>query len=119
MKLVFQANREEDAREIKVLLEANGIPAALSGEFTFGALNIGIPRVIGVWVYLDRQAPEAERLIENPEYEVSDPVDVEEFYRLSESEAVKQAVLTRMLKVTALAFVGLLLLVWLLAILFQ
>ena len=119
MKLVYEADREEQAREIKVLLEANGIPAALSGEFTFGVMSIGIPKVIGVWVYLDSQADEAERLIRNPEYEVTRPVDVEDFYRFSDSSEVKERVLSQMLKGTVLALVGLLLFIWLLAIMME
>jgi len=116
MKLVYEADREEDAREIKVLLEANGIPAALSGEFTFGVMSIGIPKVVGIWVYLDSQADEAERLIQNPEYEVTQAVDVEDFYRFSDSSEVKEKVLSQMLKTTALALAGLLLFIWFLAV---
>lgn len=119
MKLVFEADTREEAAVIRAMLEANGIPAALSGEFTFGVLSIGIPKVIGVWVYLDHQADEANNLIQNPEYEVVEPVDVEEFYRLSESGDVRQSALSQMLKGTALALVALLLFIWMLAIMLR
>lgn len=102
-----------------MLLEANGIPAALSGEFTFGVMSIGIPRVVGVWVYLDHQFDDAERLIKNPEYEVTQRVDVEDFYRFSDSSEVKEKVLSQMLKTTALALAGLLFFIWFLAIMME
>ncbi|MBD3618230.1 MAG: DUF2007 domain-containing protein [Chromatiales bacterium] len=115
MKLVYQADREDEARGIKLMLEANGIPAALTGEFMFSVMSVGIPKVVGVWVYLDSQADEAERLIQDPEYEVTQPVDVEDFYRFSDSSEVKERVLSQMLKVTVMAVAGLLLFIWFLA----
>lgn len=37
----------------------------------------------GLWVYLDEQAVEAMQLLNNPDYEVMNKVDLEEFYEVS------------------------------------
>jgi hypothetical protein len=116
MKLVYQADREDEARGIKIMLEANGIPAALTGEFMFGVMSVGIPQVVGVWVYLDRQAEDARRLLEDPEHMVTDPVDVAEFYRISE-DAARQAMLNRMLRFVLWTLMGMLALIGLLVLL--
>lgn len=116
MKLVYQADREDEARGIKLMLEANGIPAALTGEFMVSVMSVGIPKVVGVWVYLDRQAEDARRLLDDPAHVVAEPVDVAEFYRLSE-DAARQAMLNRMLRFVLWALGGMLaliaLLIWL------
>jgi len=113
LKLVYQADREDEARGIKLMLEANGIPAALTGEFMFSVMSVGIPKVVGVWVYLDSQADDARRLLDDPDHVVTEPVDVAEFYRLSE-DAARQAMLNRMLRFVLWALGGMLVLIVLL-----
>lgn len=113
MRLVHQADREDEARGIWLMREANGIPAALTGEFMVGVMRFGIPKVVGVWVYLDSQAEDARRLLADPDHVVAEPVDVAEFYRLSE-DAARQAMLNRMLRFVLWALDGMLALIVLL-----
>ena len=77
---------------LKDLLEANGIPATVKGENTARTVSPYLMTEPSLWVYLDDQEAEAERLILDPSYEVENKVDVDEFYRLTSevSENPKQ-----------------------------
>lgn len=80
-----------------------------------------VPRVLlepGLWVYIDEQQGEAKRLIDNPDYEVRNPVDVENFHAMADGIRTDPAHLNRallhmagiMLAVMALLGIGILLL---------
>ncbi len=68
---------------LKDLLEANGIPAVIKGENTARMVSPFLMTEPSLWVYLDEQEAEAEKLILDPNYEVENRVDVDEFYRLT------------------------------------
>ena len=82
MKRVIRSTVTEDLYVLRNLLESNGIPVFISGEDT-GRLVPFLMSKPDLWIYLDEQYDEAVRLIENPEYEVKNKVDVEAFYRLA------------------------------------
>lgn len=103
MKLVFETHSKSEAIEVKLLLENNGIPASLSGE-NMNSIRKYIGGSLGVWVYLDEQVEEARRLIDNPAYEVINPVKVSEFYRVANSDAAKEKAILLILKMSGLAF---------------
>ena len=77
---------------LKDLLEANGIPAVIKGENTARMISPFLMTEPSLWVYLDDQEDEAQKLILDPDYEVQSKVDVDEFYRLTSevSENPKQ-----------------------------
>lgn len=68
---------------LKDLLEANGIPAVVKGENTARMISPFLMTEPSLWVYLDEQGAEAEKLILDPSYEVENGIDVDEFYRLT------------------------------------
>lgn len=72
---------------LRELLETNGIPAVVKGENTARMLTPFAMTEPSLWVYLDEQAAEAERLILDPSHEVQHRVDVAEFYRVTEEVA--------------------------------
>lgn len=82
MKRVIRGSDTEDLYVLRNLLESNGIPVFISGEDTGRLLPFLLSKP-DLWIYLDEQYDEAVRLIENPEYEVKNKVDVETFYRLT------------------------------------
>lgn len=67
----------------KNLLEANGIPAIVKGENTARMVSPFLMTEPSLWVYLDEQEAEAQKLILDPSYEVENKIDVAEFYRLT------------------------------------
>ena len=77
---------------LKDLLEANGIPAVIKGENTARVISPFLMTEPTLWVYLDEQYFEAEKLILDPNYEVENKVDVNEFYSVTRevSENPKQ-----------------------------
>ena len=77
---------------LKELLETNGIPAVVKGENTARMISPFLMTEPSLWVYLDEQQIEAERLILDPDYEVENKIDVNEFYRVTRevSENPKQ-----------------------------
>ncbi len=85
MKLLFQASDSDYVNQIKLLLESAGIPVFLSNENSFRMKQAMFMNGIGVWVYLESQYEEAIKLINNPDYEVRHPVDLDEFNALLKS----------------------------------
>ena len=83
MRLLTKNTDLNYLREQQRLLEANGIPAVVKGEHTAGMVTPFLMTEPSLWVYLDEQWPEAEKLILDPDYEVQGGVDVEEFYHLT------------------------------------
>lgn len=91
MELVYETNNKAEALAIKSRLEEKGIPASLAGEHVHDLHWKHIPKVLGVWIYINEQLPDAKRLIENPNHQVVHPVNVEEFYRLTNDPKNKEA----------------------------
>ena len=83
MKLLTQSNDTVHLHMLKHLLEANGIPAVIKGENMARMVSPFLMTGTSLWVYLDDQAAEAEKLILDPNYEVKGKIDVDEFYRLT------------------------------------
>ncbi len=72
---------------LKGLLEANGIPAVVKGENTAAMISPFPMTEPTLWIYVDEQEEEAEKLILDPDYEVQHGIDVEEFYRMTSEVA--------------------------------
>ena len=72
---------------MKGLLEANGIPAVVKGENTAAMISPFAMTEPTLWIYLDEQEVEAEKLILDPDYEVQHGIDVDEFYRATQEAA--------------------------------
>ncbi|MEM1176132.1 MAG: DUF2007 domain-containing protein [Pseudomonadota bacterium] len=68
---------------LKGLLETNGIPAVIKGENTAQLITPFAMTEPSLWVYIDEQEDEAEKLILDPDYDVQGGIDVDEFYRLT------------------------------------
>lgn len=82
MKRVIKGTDTDNPYILKSLLESNGIPVFISGE---GAGRV-LPFLLSkpdLWIYLDEQYDEALALIQDPDYEVMNKVDVEAFYELA------------------------------------
>lgn len=81
---------------MKGLLEANGIPAVIQGD---NMARMFTPLLVkpGLWVYLDSQAGEARALLEDPDYEVVERVDVAAFHAAGEESEEGRSMLNRAL----------------------
>lgn len=117
MKQIHQARDKSEAEQLKYLLESRGIPAFISNTPRV-SFRKALHQAPTVWVYLDFQAGDAARLVTDPEHEIDQAVDVEEFYALMNSPEAKDTasrfLLSMMLKVLAAAAV-LLILIWVLS----
>ena len=86
MKYVYKATILEGANEIKTLLENSGIPASISNS-NFASLNLFfMPNSLGVFIYDPSQYDDAIALINNQDHIVSNPVDIDAFYKSLNSE---------------------------------
>ena len=92
MKYVYKATTLEGANEIKTLLESSGIPASISNS-NFASLSLFfIPHSLGIFIYNPCQYNDAIALINNQDYIVSNPVDIEAFYKsLNSAQSTKSA----------------------------
>ena len=118
MKLVTKSPDLAYLYNLKELLEANGIPAAIKGDNTARIMPPVSVMEPSLWVYLEEQYSEADKLILDPDYEVKHKVDVENFYRstreISEDpKMLNQALLNLGVGLAAILFLAFLLLKWL------
>ena len=92
MKFLTKSTDISHLQGLKILLEANGIPAVVKGENTARMVSPFLMTEPSLWVYLDEQQFEAEKLILDPDYEVENKIDVHEFYSVTRevSENPKQ-----------------------------
>ena len=97
------------------LLESNGIPAVIQSDDTGRMLTPFLTRGQSLWVYIDSQADEAKVLLEDPDYVVANPVDVDAFYELTRDVRDDPGVMNRAMIHLGI-MVGLILLVILLMI---
>ena len=81
MKLIITDADNSYLETMKDLLEINGIPAFINGKNTSRMLPFIITKA-SLWVHLSEQANEALLLINNPEYEVKNKVDMDEYYKI-------------------------------------
>jgi tRNA U34 5-carboxymethylaminomethyl modifying GTPase MnmE/TrmE len=116
MKMLLKDGDMEGIRELKQRLEENGIPASIQGTDTARMI---IPVFLirpTLWIYIDEQYGDALELIRNPEHIVRNGVDVEEFYKLQQSEPDQRKALNKVLLqvlLFALALMaGMLLVIW-------
>ena len=85
MKRVIKSIDASQLHVLKDLLETNGIPALINGENTARIITPFLMTEPSLWVYLDEQRDEALRLIEDPDYEVVNKVDMIEFYKVADT----------------------------------
>lgn len=101
MKLVTKSLDASQLHVLKDLLETNGIPALINGENTARMITPFLMTEPSLWVYLDEQRDEALRLIQDPDYEVVNKVDMIEFYKVADAVADKPDSMS-----TALVYLG-------------
>jgi hypothetical protein len=101
MKRVIKSIDASQLHVLKDLLEMNGIPALINGENTARMITPFLMTEPSLWVYLDEQRDEALRLIEDPDYEVVNKVDMIEFYKVADTITDKPESLN-----TALVYLG-------------
>lgn len=101
MKLVMKSIDSSRLHVLKDLLETNGIPALINGENTARMISPFLMTEPGLWVYLDEQLEEALKLIQDPDYEVINKVDMTEFNKIADSVTDKPKSLN-----TALLYLG-------------
>ena len=117
MKLVHKTNDINAANDILHLLESNGIPSMLS-ENSMANRGTHIPNGNEIRIHLSHQFEDAKNLIENPEYEVKNPVNMELFYKQMSSNAEKEAlnmIYKKIIKLTLILLSGAVLLVYFVA----
>ena len=90
MKLVFKTDDINEANRFSELLGEKGIPSVVEEN---GLRNRGSHIPVGnvVWIYVNSQYSDALKLIENPNHEVENPIDAEDFsrfYQNNESAAL-------------------------------
>ncbi len=83
MKLLTKNSDTSYLYALKGILEANGIPATISGENTARMITPFLMTQPVLWVYLDEQLDEALKLINDHEYTVINRVDIDEFYEIN------------------------------------
>ena len=110
MKLIFETINKSEAEEIKSLLEDNGIPATMSNEYMHDIRRYGA-NSLGVWIYINTQEDDALKLIENPDYKVTSPVSIGEFYSHVNSSVAKEKTYQLIFKASAYSLVILCLLI--------
>jgi hypothetical protein len=81
MKLVTKNTDTGYLHSLKELLEENGIPAVVNGENTARLVTPFVMTEPSLWVYLDYQHGEADNLVNDPNYQVVNKVDIDEFYK--------------------------------------
>ena len=81
MKLIISDADNSELEAMKELLETNGIPAFINGKNTSRIMPFIITKA-SLWVHLSEQANEALLLINNPEYDVKNKVDMDEYYKI-------------------------------------
>jgi hypothetical protein len=79
MKLLFSTLDMNRAMDAKLLLEQKGIPVFLSNKHQYH-IRRSIPNLVGVWLYINNQKADAIKILKNPDYQASQPVDVKTFY---------------------------------------
>ena len=84
MKLLVTNIETADLEVMKELLESNGIPAFINGQNTARMIPLSFIKAT-LWVHLEGQADEALLLINNPEYEVINKVDIDEYYKFADN----------------------------------
>ena len=118
MKFLTKSTDISHLHVLKNLLEANGIPAVIKGENTARVISPFLMTEPSLWVFLDEQQVEAEKLILDPHYEVENRIDVNEFYSVTRevSENPKQlydALLNWVFSLGVILFVLFSIIVWL------
>jgi hypothetical protein len=115
MKRVIKSIDASQLHVLKDLLETNGIPALINGENTARIITPFLMTEPSLWVYLDEQRDEALRLIEDPDYEVVNKVDMVEFYKVADTVTDKpeslNTALVYLAATMAMVLLGLLVLV--------
>ena len=97
MKLLTKDPDVNQLHILKNLLEANGIPAVVHGDNTARMVTPFLMTEPSLWVYLDEQYADAEKLILDPNHEVKNKVDVEEFYDVASEVSENPRPLNNML----------------------
>lgn len=101
MKLLAQIGDRAELDGLRLLMESKGIPVYVGNEA--GSRNMGFvtpARQQSLWVVFDEQIDDAIALMEDPEHEVENPVDIEEYRRqVGEAEADARNRLFRMVLV--------------------
>ena len=82
MKLLVDDLETYELESLKELLESNGIPAFINGKNTARMIPFIITKA-SLWIHLSEQADEAFMLINNPEYDVINKVDMDEYYKIA------------------------------------
>jgi hypothetical protein len=118
MKLLTKSTDVNHLHILKDLLEANGIPAVIKGENTARMITPFLMTEPSLWVYLDQQLNEAEKVILDPNYEVENQIDVNEFYSATrgvseDPSQLNDALLNLGVSFGAILFVLFLIIMWL------
>ena len=104
MKLISKHPDTAYLEEMRQRLESRGIPAVVQGQSMARLLvPVGATEPT-LWVYLPFQEGDAKALLDNPEHMVEQPVDVDEFYQLTQSDMaqdqLRSAALKKMLMIS-------------------
>jgi len=83
MKLITKSINTNQLYVLMNLLETNGIPAVVNGDNTARMISPFLMTEPGLWIYIDEQLDEAMKLIDDPEYEVMNKVDMLEFHEMA------------------------------------
>jgi len=111
VKLVTRGMQLNDLIALRDMLEANGIPAVIQDDNTARMITPVTTMGQGLWIYIDSQENEARALLENPDHEVANPVDIKAFYEASRNITDDRSFMNR-----AMIRLGLLLGMFLLAL---
>lgn len=118
MKLLTKSTDTIHLHILKDLLEANGIPAVVKGENTARMISPFLMTEPSLWVYLDEQLIEAEKVILDPNHEAEGKIDVDEFYSVTKEASenpnkLNDALLNWVVGIGAMLFVLFSIITWL------
>ncbi len=110
MKMITTSSDVAYLGSLQARLEQCGIPAVVQGENTARMITSMLMTQPSLWIYLDDQFEDALALVNDPDHQVAEPIDVDEFYRLNENVSNDTALMNEALVRLAVTAAG-----WLLA----
>lgn len=80
---LISVDTESQVNDLQLRFEANGIPIFVQSDFT-RTDPTSRNKFYGyrIYIWIEEQLEEAKRLVKNPDYQVENPVNVQEFYDL-------------------------------------
>ncbi|MES9852197.1 MAG: DUF2007 domain-containing protein [Candidatus Thiodiazotropha sp. L084R] len=118
MKMLTSNSDVHYLNTLKALLESNGIAAVVQGENTARMILPRFGFQPTLWVYVDEQYQDALQLLDNPDYKVESPIDIEAFKEMEPDEFQQRkqlnAALRHLMLYLGVIMLGVIAIIWML-----